>query len=275
MKRLYCLYLFLAFTATAAAQRWMTDEEVVINEAGSGTELIETLPKSGIINAYIADGQQHYNAAVKNHRFHGSWSSWYANGKACDAGKLINGLPDGEWKVWYSNGQLKYIRTYHADKWHRIKEDLQRNHPRFKSYAITSLYSRNTQLARFYLTASYSFNNTSANAATNWLQRVTSNTSSNNYMPVFNKCLQHGLYMNFTEDGLVTDSGYYVNGLRHGVWMHTNANNITIKGFYNNGKKTGEWKEFNSKGRLQKLCFYNKQGVLTGSKQINKTASTQ
>lgn len=274
MKRLYCLSFFLVVTAAAAAQRWMTDEEVVVNETGLGTESVESLPKSGVINAYIADGQLHYNASVKNYRFHGNWSSWYANGNTCDAGKLVNGLPDGEWKVWYSNGQLKHIRTYHADKWHRVREDLQRNHPRFKSYAITSLYSYNTQLAKQYLTATYSFNNTNTNTAAHWLQRVTSNTSSNDYLPVFNKCLQHGLYMNFTEAGLIKDSGYYVNGLRHGVWTHTDSNNITLKGFYNHGKKTGEWKEFNSKGHLQKLFFYNKQGVLTGSKQINKARPT-
>jgi antitoxin component YwqK of YwqJK toxin-antitoxin module len=272
MKYLPLLTFFLSLTVAAPAQLWMNDGVLLANEAIASVELAENLPKSGVVNAYITEGLLHYAATVKNYRFHGRWSSWYPNGTVCDAGALVNGLPDGEWKVWYPNGQLKFIRTYHADKWHRIKDDLQRNHPRFKNYVITSLFNSNIQMGKQYLTASYSFNNNAAAMYTNWLQRVTANTSSNTYLPIFNKCLQHGLFMNFTEQGLVKDSGYYVNGLRHGVWLHRDADNTTKKGFYKHGKKNGEWKQFSKNGQLMHVLFYNKNGVLTGSKQINKVS---
>jgi antitoxin component YwqK of YwqJK toxin-antitoxin module len=83
MKYLPLLTFFLSLTVAAPAQLWMNDGVLLANEAIASVELAENLPKSGVVNAYITEGQLHYAATVKNYRFHGRWSSWYPNGLPC------------------------------------------------------------------------------------------------------------------------------------------------------------------------------------------------
>jgi hypothetical protein len=160
-----------------------------------------------------------YSVKMKNHRMNGSWKSWYQNKSLCDSGDFIKGIPDGEWKHWDAKGQLLAIRHYSAAKFLTIKKEIDLNHPRCAIHSLAALYRQNSEIARQYLEAGYSFGLTAGNDRIPLTKIVENNINGNNYEPVFAVCLHHGLYMNFYADGSLKDSGYYKNGLRDGVWI--------------------------------------------------------
>jgi antitoxin component YwqK of YwqJK toxin-antitoxin module len=229
-----------------------------------------SLPREGTINERLNNNPL-FTAGVKNGKLHGKWQSWYQNGVLCDSGRLVRGLPDGEWRYWDDNGQLIAVRSYSADKYQRVSNEMIRYHPKRVSFPLTVLYQKNKQLARKYLDASYSFANTGTKEEGGSLpELIAKNIAPGNfYRPVFDHALHHGLFMNFFPDGIVKDSGYYKNGLRQGVWLHRDAKReIKNKGSYVNGVKVKEWKRYDASGKLQELSFYSSQGILKWRKQF-------
>ena len=229
-----------------------------------------SLPKRGTINEQL-NNKPLFAAGVKNGKLHGSWQSWYQNGMPCDSGNLVKGLPGGVWKHWDSNGQLIALRTYSADKYHRISNEMTRYHPKRISFPLATLYQKNKQAAMKYLDVDYSFSN-AGRKEKNWsLPRLVAKnvTTRNNYKPVFDHALHHGLFMNFFPDGIVKDSGYYKNGLRQGMWLHRNTGKTILRqGSYVNGMKVKEWKSYNASGKLQELAFYSLKGELKWRKEF-------
>jgi antitoxin component YwqK of YwqJK toxin-antitoxin module len=213
-----------------------------------------------------------YSVILKRHRLQGKWESWYNNDNLCDSGSFIKGIPDGEWRHWDINGRLVSIRNYNADKLLRVKNEMNRSHPRNAAYPLTSLYMKNRRRARQYMEAGYSFSFSGHLPAKFSLQQIVENniTPGNNYRPVFDECLHHGLYMNFFSDGRAKDSGYYKNGLREGIWLQRNTDNSYLTGVYKNGMQQGDWKQYNANGRFIAVIFYNKKGEEEWRKRIRE-----
>jgi hypothetical protein len=212
-----------------------------------------------------------YSGTLKKHRLHGSWRSWYDNQNLCDSGTFVKGFPDGEWKHWDIYGKLLTIRHYDADKLLRIKNEMQRNHPKNVLYPLVALFNKNRRLAKRYTEAGYSFAFTDQRVNRLSLQQAVGNntTPGNIYRPLFDECLHHGLYMNFFDNGNIKDSGYYKNGLRDGIWIHQDAaDNSYMSGVYKNGVKQGDWKQYDAKDRLITFIFYNKKGEEEWRKKI-------
>jgi antitoxin component YwqK of YwqJK toxin-antitoxin module len=220
-----------------------------------------SLPGEGELLSYTDDNLRLYSATVKRHRLHGDWKSWYSNQQLCDSGYFIKGVPDGEWKRWDMNGQLLSIRHYDASRLMKIKSEMRRPHPRIAVYPLSALYYKNRRQGERYIASGYSFDFTADRHATS-LEAVVENniTPGNNYQPVFDECLHHGLYMNFFSDGQVKDSGYYKNGLRDGVWIHRDASGNFLMGAYANGLKQGDWKQYNKDDRLVSVIVYDNKG---------------
>ena len=220
------------------------------------------LSKDGKINEHL-NGKILYDAHVKNRKLHGSWQSWYENGYLCDSGTFIKGLPDGAWKHWDISGRLVALRTYSADKFHRINNELVRYNPRRISFPLTALYQRNKRAAIRYFRASYSFAGAAKRKQGLSLQElITANvTPGNEYQPVFDQSLHHGLFINYFITGLAKDSGYYQNGLRHGVWIHRDGpNGNTERGVYEHGIKVKMWRTYDSNGQLLSIVQYTSKG---------------
>ncbi|MGZ8511464.1 MAG: toxin-antitoxin system YwqK family antitoxin [Chitinophagaceae bacterium] len=280
MKKRYFLFLFMLFAAELLAQPPQSEDLEAREMPGEqsatvGNVLFQqqnkySLPKQGTINERLNDNPL-FAANVKNGKLHGSWQSWYQNGMRCDSGKLVRGLPDGVWRYWDDSGQLIAVRTYNADKYHRVRNEMIRYHPKRVSFPLTVLYQKNKQLAIKYLDAAYSFDNAGRTGKDRSLpELVTKNIMPGNiYRPVFDHALHHGLFMNFFPDGTVKDSGYYKNGLKHGVWFHRDkVRELKYKGIYFNGIKVKEWKSYNASGKLQELSFYTSRGILKWRKQF-------
>ncbi len=273
MNRSILLIVFLYLLSFSNAQYLeINDEFTEVNiDAGinnvdaSFTEPIISLfsfSKDGKINEHL-NGKILYDAHVKNRKLHGGWQSWYENGFPCDSGTFVKGLPDGEWKHWDSEGRLIALRTYSSDKFHRVNNELVRYNPRRIAFPLTALYHRNKRAALKYLRASYSFAGAARRKQGVTLQElITANvTPGNEYQPVFDQSLHHGLYINYFVTGLAKDSGYYQNGLRHGLWIHRDASSGNLeRGAYEHGIRVKTWRIYDNKGQLLSIVHYNGKG---------------
>lgn len=208
--------------------------------------------------------------SVKNGRLHGYWQSWYQNGSPCDSGQLHKGLPDGVWKHWDEEGRLIALRTFSAEKYQRISHEILRYHPKRASYPLVKMYSKNRNAAMHFLRAGASFGLPDEASTLTLKEQVANNiTGGNNYKPVFNRSLHHGLFMNFYPGGAVKDSGYYQNGLRHGIWKRVHENGNTETGAYQHGVKTKEWKIFDPSGKILELIVYTPSGKIRKTRSFN------
>lgn len=227
------------------------------------------LSKDGQLQASAANGAS-FTAQVKKGKLHGSWQSRHANGQLLDEGTLVKGVPDGEWKVWNAAGRLIAVRTFNADLFQRVKREVELNHPKQYSFAVTARYKKEGRDAVKFLQAGSSFVQQRALRTKDPVKLVQDNSIDlAHYHPVFNDCLHHGLYINYFENGVVKDSGYYKEGLRDGVWIHQTTEGLW-KGAYKNGIRYNEWKLYDATGKLSLIVFYNTNGKETGRKKMGR-----
>jgi antitoxin component YwqK of YwqJK toxin-antitoxin module len=229
-----------------------------------------SLPKKGALTGRFNE-KIIYRGTVKDHRLHGTWQSWYRNGQPLDSGVLVHGIPDGAWKVWDSSGTLLSVRSYHADKFHRVKEEMRLDHPRNTFFPLVQLYKKDRAAAKWHLQAGYSFTFPARTQSFSIEAIVEQNSLyAGSYQPVFHECLHHGLYMNYFSNGIVKDSGYYKDGLKEGLWIHHNdAAGSWFSGAYKNGMRQYEWKHYDANGRLMELIFYDESGKVDRRKKID------
>lgn len=205
-------------------------------------------------------------AAIDQTITHGTWQTWHPNGSPRDSGTFRKGLPDGVWKHWDDQGQLLVFRTYSADKYQRVKLAMLRYHPRRATYPLAKMYADNREAALYHLRAESSFDTQGKTGAAN---SSDINVGDKNYKPVFNRSLHHGLYMNFYPGNTLKDSGYYQDGLRHGIWKTVSENGNTETGAYRHGVKVKEWKVFSPTGKLLEMIVYTNTGKIRKHRYFN------
>jgi hypothetical protein len=210
----------------------------------------------------IQHEQTLFKSRVVQQKLNGQWISYHSNGKMLDSGNLVKGIPDGTWKVWDQNGNLIHIRNYDADLFVRIQYEVRNRHPRYQKFALTSLYLKEGSRALEVMHSPHSFHHNTLDKYNTLEALVIGNSRLlQDYHPPFIACLHDGLFMNYNNKGILTDSGYYRNGLKEGVWLHYNTVSETLeKGAYRKGKKYHTWKNFDSSGKLILLIYYNEEG---------------
>ena len=209
------------------------------------------------------------SASVKQHKLHGSWQSFFSPAQKIDEGSLIKGVPDGLWQVWYPNGQLKAVRNYSASLFFSVKQDVELNHPKISRFALTERFKKEGNGVLKIFNSTYSFNHSIQSNPNTPAELVKYNRNIEQYHPPFNNALHHGLYMNYFENGVVKDSGYYKEGLREGVWVHrTQSNGGYWRGNYTHGVKTKDWKYYDYSGKLAILLFFDSEGNEVRRKEI-------
>lgn len=227
----------------------------------------EAIPGKGSFEAEH-NGKLLYAGNSKGKKLHGQWMSWYQNGVVRDSGRMVKGIPDGEWKFYHEDGTLQYVRTYSEDKYRRITSEMFHANPRMVLYPLTRMYKQNQASALRHLRSEYSFGRTHA-ATFNTLEEHVLANLSKHYEPVYTRSLHHGLFVTMGHDGLATDSGTYVNGLKEGHWLHRNTNGEREEGQYTHGKRRKSWKLYNSTGALVRLLHHDEEGRVTWSKTYN------
>lgn len=205
-------------------------------------------------SAFHSNNTIHFKINLHKEQLHSNWISYYFNNTPCDSGSFKKGVPDGKWKTWYSNGQVKSIRNYSANKYHFIKADINRNHPRVHKYKITE-YHQNKKQVKQYFVPDFDYNNTGGGL----MQTIIFNTQNDGegYKPPYTSSLHHGEFVNFYEDGSVKDSGHYVDGLKHGIWVETEKKEpVRSVGYYQHGFRHGQWKHYKLEGALLYIDYY-------------------
>ncbi len=207
--------------------------------------------------------ETHFVVHFLNNRLHGEWQSYFTKGQQCDSGRFERNLPDGEWKTWYPNGQLKTVRNYSAKKYHYIKADVKRNHPKDQRYQITRKARAGQNVNRYFLPI---FERSLPSTELPMLEKIKLNTATgSHYIAPFRNCLHHGEFINYLDNGLVKDSGYYYNGLKHELWKESlKDGNGWAFGFYKHGLREGQWKFYDAENRLVYTEMY-KNGKKTSS----------
>ncbi|MBX9783607.1 MAG: hypothetical protein K2X48_09970 [Chitinophagaceae bacterium] len=210
------------------------------------------------------------HASVKHKMLHGSWQSRYLNSQLLDSGNIIKGIPDGVWKTWYPGGQLKTLRTYNANLFFSIKNDIELNHPRISRFTVTERFKKEGRSALQVFQPSYSFNTIPKIKPITPVELVKQNNHNPSaYHPPFNASLHHGLFINYFQNGLAKDSGYYKEGLKEGVWIYRlSENGNWWRGMYQHGLKQKEWKMYNAAGELKAIVFYNNKGEINWRRNI-------
>jgi antitoxin component YwqK of YwqJK toxin-antitoxin module len=215
------------------------------------------------------NGKRIFLSTVTKNKLNGKWVSYHTNGQILDSGYLVKGIPNGIWKVWDSDGNLLKIREYDADLYERIMADIKLNHPRYVKFAITTRYKKEGNEILKHLTSSYFFEGADISQYEKLEDLVKDNSANiQSYHPAFISCAHSGEYVNFSEQGLIRDSGYYRNGLKEGYWIHSDPSNTFIeKGSYKNGFKIDIWKKQDQSGKLISMKYYNQEGILQWEKQ--------
>lgn len=235
-------------------------------------ELPYALPETGELRADKAENLL-FTAWVRKGKLNGVWQSFYPGGNSCDSGNLINNLPDGRWVFKDNQGELIAIRHYSSEKFRRVTQEMRQYHPKRSFYHLSALYQRNRRQALACLDAASSFEQVPAVPAPVTLSELAEmNTGGKHgYRPVFAQQLQHGLYMNFFPGAVVRDSGYYLNGLKAGKWIHRpHPDSGWLQGAYQHDYRVKEWKQYNVQGRLEEILHYDNQGNLIWRKKIKR-----
>ena len=82
-----------------------------------------------------------------------------------------------------------------------------------------------------------------------------------------------GYWDDWIDDEMVSGKGFFIKGLKHGMWEEYLSGELIGKGIYKNGKESGIW-EFYDDGKLDsKVLFDN--GKVIGKWQISKDNLTE
>ena len=239
----------LRWVKSGALNTRFFDNEITLNAS-------KTDRKSGVIEGFSGTGNLYFVTGYSKNKIDGNWESRYSNGSIRDAGKFYQNIPDGEWKGYYPNGQVKFVRQYSALKWFAMQRQLTRRNAKQRFYTLVAMAMKNTGAFSKLASAQYSFQTLAKEAAY--------------YEPPFAKCLHHGVYMNYYQNGIMKDSGYYHEGLRDGVWQSWYPTGVKqSSGIYINGEKHSGWASFNERGEMTMLREY-RYGQLIYEKQYKE-----
>ncbi len=71
--------------------------------------------------------------------------------------------------------------------------------------------------------------------------------------------IRHGLFVAYSEDGIVVSEGNYVRGQEHGLWRDFHPNGrIAAEGRYENGQEDGVWRFWDEHGNEEAQVTYEK-----------------
>jgi antitoxin component YwqK of YwqJK toxin-antitoxin module len=69
--------------------------------------------------------------------------------------------------------------------------------------------------------------------------------------------LRHGLFVEYSESGVVVSEGSYVMGKEQGLWRDFHPNGqLAAEGMYDNGLEEGVWQFWNDRGELDRSATY-------------------
>jgi len=158
----------------------------------------------------------------------GDWSWWYDNGRLQTVGTFLGGLEDGSWTEWYSTGDVKLRGRYEQGRrvgdWEEFDEE--------KSLAARRTYVEGDLTAEVHF-----FRGTE-------VQRRVEEFPDGKPQSLWTVVVRdgaellHGFHKTWYSNGVLAESGVYINGQRDGVWRTWDQAGLLLsEDTWQNGKK--------------------------------------
>jgi uncharacterized protein len=177
---------------------------------------------------------------------HGSYISYWSNGKKKHSGVYKHGSPIGTHTRYYSNGELKKIYTIEANG------DRNGN---FTSYYANGAVKHTGLYIQGYRFGSHIWLHINGRKRKIKHYELVHNKSGNNVKYYVKTGMEKRWYSN----GKLRMKGKYDNDKRKGkwIWYAKNAKQVKV-GFYHKGKKHGNWQTFDEDGHdLMRMQYKN------------------
>jgi len=161
-------------------------------------------------------------------RKHGSWTSWYENGKTSYLASWQQGQLNGPAQAWHDNGSRSAEYSFAKGEKHGIEVNWFREGG--EQYRMDEFVAgrKNGIETRWYP-------NGNKQDETHWKEGRRS-----------------GKQTSWHPHGAVLEERSYVDGKRHGSWQRWHANGVkAAQGQHENGRPSGEWLRWNENGDVE------------------------
>lgn len=169
----------------------------------------------------------HYNNGV----LEGYYADYHPNGKIATQGWYKNDTRRGEWQTYHIDGTPESVLYYHKNQIHGLQQYLSRS-------------------GKLYIRTMYKF------GEPQYQEHFDINGNmycKEDYIPRTTKYIVSNTYVNGTPNIETT----YVNGVRHGPYVHYTFNGKKrLSGNYLNGKKHGNWTWYFENGEPETISNY-------------------
>jgi len=202
---------------------------------------------TGKIYGRDASGNLRFEGTYLRNQLYGPARTFHTNGATRDSGLIVMNLPHGEWKFFNTDGSLMSVRHYDAYMWWQLQWSIELRNPAWNWFELSELYFKKPYAFHDAVDGRASFND--------------------KFSPLFAHCVQQGLQVNYYENGMVSDSGYFYKGVKDGVWFQYHANGeLKESGAWKLGQRVGTWKNLYPSGNLSMLRVY-KYGKVSEKKE--------
>lgn len=193
--------------------------------------------------------------AIEDCKFDGLYKQFYMNGGIKKIGVYQNNLKYDKWNYYYENKKIKkelmfddYGNGYHKS-YYNTGELL--NLGSYKNYMkegkwVYYYLDGHIEWVIFYLNDTINPNQ----LCSNWHE--SGYKKNEGYLLSFdNEVLWDGKYIEYFDNGIIFQEGYFSNGLKNGKWIEYYTNRIRKnEGYYVSGAQLGEWNYYSRDGSL-------------------------
>ena len=208
--------------------------------------------RDGYWEYYYPNGQLFIAGGYNNNQLVGEWLEYFDNGDLASKGSYKNSMRDGDW-FFYHDGNILYAKRRYINGILIETTNITESEKPKKLFIPRKLEGKGSRWEQW--------NNS----------QPTINGKKINQYDLNGKPI--GYWDDWIDDEMVSGKGFFIKGLKHGMWEEYLSGELIGKGIYKNGKETGIW-EFYDDGELSyKRMFEN--GISIGRWNITKDNLTE
>ena len=208
--------------------------------------------RDGYWEYYYPNGQLFIAGGYNNNQLVGEWLEYFDNGDLASKGSYKNSMRDGDW-FFYHDGNILYAKRRYINGNLIETADITESEKPKKLFIPRKLEGEGSRWEQW--------NNS----------QPTINGKKINQYDLNGKPL--GYWDDWIDDEMVSGKGFFIKGLKHGMWEEYLSGELIGKGIYKNGKETGIWELYDDGKLDSKVLFDN--GKVIGKWYITKDNLTE
>lgn len=253
----------------------------IISRYSDGTKQADTFVKNGLghgsFKSFYPNGKILEKASYKKGRLHGSVKGYYTNGKLREIDNYKNGAEVGNGYTYYENGKVAFKLKRKNGHWHKtaqydeqgrlIKEAIYNNPSSIsKDYDEKGLLKKIEYFGKHKVGREYY-----TNGKLNGIRiKYAEDGQTLMYEESWKDGMLNGVTKQYDSDGKLADETTYVNGIRNGIRKsYYSDGSVWVEEFYLYDVPHGTSKMFYQNGQLWEETNYN-HGIRDG---VSKTYS--